>query len=197
MNPSVCQPARPRPNPTTDEQLETELLVGDPILGWRAWRVVRRHGLVVLESVYHRVHWPYRQRLVAHCMGANGSRRWRQDLPHSSPAPLYREVHTGRLVNPCGGQACGIYAVTSRDDSSLKSCRLSAAGTNLGACVGPVKLWGQVIPYERGYRAQFAYPADGLEYVPAEGLRDDPWEIAIELERAYGISIDVQSALAA
>ena len=71
------------------------------ILAWRAWRVTRRRGLLVLESVYHRVHWPFRQRLVAHCMGANGSRRWRQENPHTSPAPLYRENGTGRLVNSC------------------------------------------------------------------------------------------------
>lgn len=167
--------------------VETEPVVGEPLVGYRAWKVRRRRGLLSLESVYVPARWPFRKKMVAHCMTHGGPRRWHQEIPHVSPAPLYRRPD-GAMVHPCHGQACGIYATNDEKLARLDGSFKSAVSHDLGGCFGPVRLWGMVVPYERGYRAQFAYPGEPLTYYPAEGVRD-PDELASELAENYGIEV--------
>ena len=68
---------------------------------------------------------------------------------------------------------CGIYSGTTLD--------ICPAGT----VRGKVKLWGKLIPGERGYRAECAYPS---EFIVPASLADDPTLLA------FGVPITVDDS---
>jgi hypothetical protein len=65
--------------------------------------------------------------------------------------------------------------------------------------IGEVQVWGQVLQYEDGYIAEYAYPLSFFVpetydyYVKADGTAEkgkpmiDPREIAYMLEESYGV----------
>lgn len=91
------------------------------------------------------------------------------DLPAAYGYELVTITHDA----PGEGCTCGIYAA-----SDLNQCPQADVW-------GKVKLWGKVIPGERGYRAEYAYPSE--LHVPAV-LADDPAILA------YGVPVITEAA---
>jgi hypothetical protein len=119
----------------------------EPILAWRIWRLrmdVDR-GLVepVLESCVYGDEWPEREAFAAECP------------EHRRPTP------------DCG---CGIYAVTTRAAAGEWASWAQSALPH-PIVLGRVQLWGRILPYSAGYRAELGYPYD-LEVLPGEGIAE-------------------------
>ncbi len=76
----------------------------EPIVGWRAWLVVREDEGFRLRSIVYDAPWFPRHELVARCF------QWRLSLPW-----FKRSEH----VPPAGGCRCGIYAARDPKDVSL------------------------------------------------------------------------------
>lgn len=170
--------------------------IGEPLVGWRSWRLARRYGQLVLVSQVVHTRWPRRRRMVAHCVG-------QYQLPPTAAAPratvhMYRDAtrtwddghpaHTSPVVEPrvcSSGHPCGIYA--------LRGPEPPAPWVNWAPhpVEGWVYLWGVVVPHKNGWRAQYAYPR---ELVLRKGLQpDDDLELlALELEHGYGVPVRVE-----
>jgi hypothetical protein len=105
-----------------------------PILAWRIWRLRSDpdRGLVepLLESCVYGDPWPPGEAFAAAC------------ADHPGP------------TTACG---CGIYAVTSRE-TALEWARWAQSALPHPIVIGQVQLWGRVLPYSAGYRAELAYP---------------------------------------
>ena len=146
-----------------------------PIVGWRAWRV---DGDGMLTSIHHPT-------------------RWEPGVPvradHSPPLDLGRSEEeapdsrrrTGRAHAagaeerehdpPGAGCTCGVYALIDKEQLELQFLWPS-----MPSVYGRVNLWGRVIVAEKGYRAQFAYPA---ELWVADGT-------IVEALGAYGVPVN-------
>ena len=105
----------------------------EPVVGWRAWRVVRQAGgLRLLSAVYDEL-WPVGEELVAACRKARG---------HAAPAAR------------C---TCGVYA--AREVIEAAKHRVGRNdGRVVGRVVGEVALWGPGVEGPHGWRAGCAYP---------------------------------------
>jgi hypothetical protein len=157
-------------SPRPEHAADWTLAVGPPIVGWRVWRISENDGELVLRSVYqHQVVWPGREPLRAdcHCMGVVDS--------HEAPS-----------LGP--GRECGIYAVREEELTRRWSwfTRVPAAAT-VGKAFGRVNLWGRVIRFAHGYKAEFAYPADLRLLDLDAGYRTG--EVSEELAETYGIPV--------
>lgn len=137
-----------------------------PLVGWRYW-YVDRGRLRSLNGLAY-TPWPERQPLGAECRALAGHRR----------------------RAPADGCRCGIYAAS--DLETLR--RLVHPGLAGPLAVGEVSLWGRVVPGERGYRAQSAYPR--RVWLVRESLMagTDPEGECRALEEAYGVPVGVCSA---
>lgn len=117
----------------------------EPIVAWRVWRLRTdgERGLVepVLESCIYGDEWPERTPLQADCP------------EHRRPSP------------DC---ACGIYAVTARA-AAFELARWAQSALPHPIVLGRVQLWGRVLPYSAGYRAELAYPYE-LDVLAGNGL---------------------------
>jgi hypothetical protein len=153
-------------------EMNLEVVVPDmagPIVGWRGWQT---RGDDVLSSLSWQANWPPMQPMKAACTFK------RQRPNHDSPAL------------DC---SCGIYALTEQ------AWRETPVG---GTVQGTVNLWGRVIvgrtgAYQRGYRAEFAYPrtlrvmvgwdgtVEGIDVIP------DRFRRVAEALEAYGVPVSV------
>lgn len=118
---------------------EWEPLVGQPILAWRVWRVVERDDDLRLRSLTFEAVWPPRKRVEAVCMV--------QTAPppeHLAPAPVEHP------------HECGIYAL--KEPEMCTYWRRKPSSERLRVW-GRVALWGRVVVCQKGYRAEYAYPA--------------------------------------
>jgi hypothetical protein len=105
----------------------------EPVVGWRAWRVARVGGrLVLLSAVYDEIWEPGRE-LAASC---------HKGRDHTAPDPQ------------C---TCGIYAAQEVIEASRHRVGRNDPGV-LDRVLGEVALWGRVVEGERGWRAAYAYP---------------------------------------
>jgi hypothetical protein len=149
-----------------------------PIVGWRLWLVVADGGYLWLESVLRNVRWSPLRPLRAVC------------VPHHRPDAA------GGHAAPRLDCDCGIYA--ARTPEPLASYLDSAfpGRPTVARALGRVRLWGEVIECERGWRGELAYP-DALfiptrESIPAHqvtaGLRDYGVETAL-LDRRFRLEI--------
>jgi hypothetical protein len=59
----------------------------------------------------------------------------------------------------------------------------------VGKALGRVKLWGRVILYEQGFKAEYGYPSDLTLLEVAQG--NDAQAIASEIESSYGIPVEI------
>jgi hypothetical protein len=130
----------------------------EPIVGWRVWRVDRRHRLC---SALRDEAWQPHRAFAAGCSS-----------DHAAPDPR------------C---TCGIYAVRRPQDA-----RLYLVGRNSPEAVhrvlGRVALWGRVVEYERGWRAERAYPS--RLWVPECPVG---FQVAAALGR-YGVPVELIEA---
>jgi hypothetical protein len=152
------------------QAVDWTLAVGPPIVAWRVWRISEDGGELMLRSVYqHQVTWPSGEPLQAacNCMGVLDG----HDAPGLGP-----------------GRECGIYAVRDEELTRRWSwfTRVPTVAT-VGKAFGRVRLWGRVVQYEQGYKAEFAYPAD--LYLLDVDPEWDPAEVQAELADRYRVPI--------
>jgi hypothetical protein len=126
----------------------------EPILGFRAWRLVVSSDGPRIGPTTPRPVWPPREAPAATCTGTH-TRLYMVFDPTAAP-------HR----SPDQGCTCGWHAV--RDASTLVR-----PGGPAGV-VGQVSLWGKVIEHARGFRAEFAYPAR-LRLVCSRCARTGRW----------------------
>lgn len=135
------------------------------VLAWRQWGIVSHPGRTFrLTALTQRAIWPPRARLVAECPD-------RQSQPHLPPEPM------------C---SCGIYAAKNGSGFHphlLRATRMLRWSTgSVPWVVGKVALWGRVLEYTDGFRAQYAYPYVLWSTGLTEGER-------ITLGDAYGVEV--------
>lgn len=166
--------------PPTPAPLEKHLVAG-PTMGFRLWPVyTNQQGDLWLGSMGVQAEpWlmgtPTRARCEAR-FGFGGA--WQPT--HGAPAEHCE---------------CGLYAVNDvrhldlyRDPVERKD------GTCIAIAAGRVSLWGRVYEHEKGYRAQYAYPAALWPYQTASLPHGFPqprrWvETFLRLGEAYGVPI--------
>ena len=108
----------------------------EAIQAWRAWRVgvfepaTTPRSEYFLRSCVHDAYWPPLEPLVSRC-----PEHLRPDLS-------------------CG---CGIYAMATRD-AAVAWARSTARSLSMPVVVGQVQLWGRILQFTQGYRAELAYP---------------------------------------
>jgi hypothetical protein len=145
----------------------------EPILGWRAWHAVERHGDVYLVSLFHRVRWPWLEPLIGRCNTWRPP--WRRRRPrHSSP-----DVDC----------LCGIYA-TSLEASTAYVRPRPWSFTTDWPVIGEVALWGSVVESTAGWRASSAYPKR-LYVAVTKGRRDRGVSRVVTHLEHYGVPVDV------
>jgi hypothetical protein len=106
----------------------------EPIVGWRAWRLRREGGRLLLQSLVHGGAWPPQEVEPASCA--------RHPRPHIGGAPHER----------C---TCGYYAT----DSWESLCDAQVFNNGGIGVVGAIGMWGTVVEHAQGARSEFAYPA--------------------------------------
>jgi hypothetical protein len=154
----------------------------EPLEAWRVWRVARREGRVVLQSLFTGAVWEPAAPLVASCTGGHRSRwaPWRKQ-PNDHAAPELE----------C---QCGIYGVKSvaAARSYLETPPLLCRDDRV---IGRVALWGAVVEGPAGWRASHAYPIELFVPVPVvahSGLRRRAYveEILLALEE-FKVPVDL------
>jgi hypothetical protein len=126
----------------------------EPIVGFRAWRLVLDPEGPRIAPTTPRPVWPPREAPAATCSGAH-TRLYLVFDPTATPHRC-----------PDEGCTCGWHAM--RDASTL----VRPGGP--AAVVGQVSLWGKVIEHARGWRAEHAYPAR-LRLVCSRCARTGRW----------------------
>lgn len=189
-------PPGTRPIPEDAVEVPVQPVVGVPYVGWRYWRVIRTHSGLRLTGMWYRYQWPPDKPLTAQCKHSPIAEAYSialgRESGHQSPAPLYR-MSDGTLFTPCTSQpsACGIYALRKQymlRDRDHYTMLFSLRDDGLGGCSGRVELWGRVIPYERGYRAEYARPLGPLTFHPSERVTNVE-EMIDELSAIYGVEV--------
>ncbi len=136
----------------------------EPILAWRIWRLSCESEVGVvepaLESCVYGDAWAPREAFAAAC------------TDHPAPAP---------------GCGCGIYAVTTRD-TALEWARWAQSALPNPIVVGRVQLWGHVLPYSAGYRAELAYPYE-LEVLAGQLAQSEAERLGRMLRDAYLVDV--------
>jgi hypothetical protein len=155
-----------------DESRAPDLI--EPVVAWRVWHAVESDGELLLSSVYRRVTWPRGRALEAVCDRAR------------FPVISRRSRH----VAPAERCQCGIYAADAH--TAQEYLPGSSHPPSAYPVIGRVRLWGEVVECDRGWRASRAYP-DRI-YVPRlEGSRVDRARLATSLG-AYGVPVTVLDA---
>ena len=158
--------------------------------GWRVWLVARHAGGARLVSVVYHALWEPQRALEAECMHRRPSllRPWR-------PGSVRHEA-------PGDGCRCGIYAAT--EVAGATDYLEAVWGEDplrwpvVHRVIGRVALWGNVVEYERGWRAEHAYPE--RLWVPARDRRGFPIDRAPAVAAAlgdYGVPVELLDADAA
>lgn len=154
----------------------------EPAIAWRAWLVHSRFPRLISvtnksiktqnKNMTYREFWPYQMRLSAKCTVED----------HAAPA------------DDC---TCGIYGTASFFDAweYLTYNDRNNDHVKNRTVIGTVKLWGDVLEYTSGYKAQFAYPQElwlppcpWIKAIDEVGVRE---RMAENLADAYGITTHV------
>src|SRR5690349_10085801 len=164
--PSRCRRRRRR-NPFANRTRSPRRVQPNAIRAWRAWRVgvfepaSGAPAEVFLRSCVHDAYWTPRDPVSARC------------VEHVRPSLS------------CG---CGIYAVTTRE-AALEWAQTTARAVPMPFVIGEVHLWGRVLRYSSGYRAQYAYPYS-LEVLDQDLPRElDPKLVVRQLRDAYIVDV--------
>lgn len=153
----------------------------EPVEAWRAWRLLGGK----LVSITNGVTWEPGQPLAATCELNDGAMRWtlvrgsrltraeaeartremnEQAQMFATFSPRPRRYMLAPTVEPPPGYGYAAVADTHDAPGANCTCGIYAASEHgncpAGDIVGKVKLWGKVIPGEKGYRAEYAYPSE-------------------------------------
>lgn len=145
-----------------------------PIVAWRYWRLGGADGLLRSLTGRHQV-WEPGSPMRARCRFDDVDR---SDWRYRMVSGFSPEAHPA----PSEGCTCGLYAARSLDD--LRGQMLFGLHRMV---VGQVSLWGKVIPGQRGYRAEYAYPERLSVF---EGVIDREPGLLGTLS-AYGVPVDI------
>jgi hypothetical protein len=89
--------------------------------------------------------------------------------------------------SPAEGCTCGVYAARNKE-------HLQWIGYLADADIyGEVALWGEVVPHELGYRAQYAYPKNFILKIHRIPFRQNHCETFLMGLTAYGIPVSLDS----
>jgi hypothetical protein len=102
-----------------------------------------------------------------------------------------REALTARCadhIRPSLSCGCGIYAVTTRE-AALDWAQETARAMPMPLVIGEVQLWGRVLRFSSGYRAQHAYPYSLEVLDDALPLELDPKLVVRQLRDAYVVDV--------
>ena len=117
-------------------------VVVEPVVGWRIWNLSEDTA----EDMAGPRLWP---------AGAGGDLAWPPRRPVEARCTIPRWLRTGGPHEPPGlGCRCGVYAARSLDVFARERPAWPPP-----TVVGRASLWGRVVDHDRGWRAQFAYPA--------------------------------------
>lgn len=182
----MCRNCGARSEARPEPPQELEFMFGsEPIIAYRCWDVDRHADMVhdwgtLIEALAHAhdLHPdnPYREMLKPR-LGAVGY----GSIPWPPRAPMVAKCSNG-CQPPGRDHECGIWAV--RDEDALNEVLAGYGGP--GKAFGRVQLWGRYREFERGYRAQYAYPMD------VTIIDGDP-ALAEQLAQDYGIPATVGS----
>ena len=114
----------------------------EPVVAWRAWKVVRSGGRARLSSLFVALTWTPDAATTARCMAWRAPWRWLRTR-HEAP----REE--------CD---CGIYATTLAVLAEHLTPRTLTSPGVQRIVLGRVSLWGSVVECVNGWRAETAYP---------------------------------------
>ena len=155
-------------------------LIGEPIQAWRCWFVVpenKTSGPLRLASVVYGDLWEPKKEHKARCRPAeSASEGW-----HDPPARTH---------------GCGIYGVKTQEQVNRYyrsgEYRSRFEYTEIYRVIGLVALWGKIVPGEKGYRAEYAYP---IKLQVAKKIKGRDWhlspqEVANNLEE-YGCEVEL------
>jgi len=171
-------------------EVPVQPVVGPPIVGWRYWCVSKlgeiRLASLSFPNMLFPLFWPPDRPMEAFCFNF---------LYHEAPAPLYRTPR-GELVTECDPDyPCGIYAF--RDEESISGPppmkSISSRRGDITLVCGPVELWGRVIPYEHGYRAEYARPVGPLKLLKWTAVSQLVLQVADKLADTYGVEVLVDT----
>jgi hypothetical protein len=142
----------------------------EAVVAWRTWRLRIDPGTEVveprLESCVYGDAWPERRAFWSYC-------------------PEH--------VKPETTCSCGIYAVTTRK-AALEWAGWAQSAVPNPIVPGRVQLWGRILPYSAGYRAELAYPYE-LGVLESERLSvADARRLERLLQAAYRVDITERAA---
>lgn len=174
-------PAMPAVKNLTDAAGHSEMELAfdvEPVVGWRAYKIVRflRRGGPPewrLASLTGREVYPAREPTEARCLPDGGGYGYtpRTGFHHEAPWP---------------GCVCGIWATRTKELMVGEAERYADAW-------GEVKLWGRVLEFAKGWRAQYAYPKN-LTIVRLPPIRVDDGPLPDALQAAYGVPVELDQS---
>lgn len=122
----------------------------EPVVGWRVWDVVELDGELRLCSLNFWTIWLPGQDTTAVCRRALADLNRAGLPPHGAPA---------------AGCTCGVYATRTAGQVLSHARRFGLRADVVHRVVGRVRLWGEVVEADRGWRGEHAYPE--TLFVPA------------------------------
>lgn len=145
-----------------------------PVVGWRAWKLVPWHAKSdrhALLSLHFEQPWKPGRPLTASC-----------DVPQRRHVPLSCTCTPESA--PATNCRCGIYA--AREFQHVAKYVSGAPELDRGEIlvVGRIALWGRVVEYEDGWRAEYGYPQSF--FVPARAREDVEAENLLE---SFGVPV--------
>jgi hypothetical protein len=172
-----------RPSPPPEES-EVPMYV-EPVIAWRAWKIDAPLPWTPADAMEPRlrpigirgVSWPPGEAMVATCEKPP-ILSFRMGGPRGliAEGPVIAEARHSAPVLTC---SCGVWALRTREDvERLISHRPGPLA------YGRVKLWGRIVECERGFRAEYAYPADLIVAAPFEEMARP---LASSLGRLYRV----------
>jgi hypothetical protein len=115
----------------------------EPVVGWRVWDVVDLDGELRLCSLNFWTVWLPGQGTTAVCRRALADLNRAGLPPHAAPE---------------AGCTCGIYAARTAGHVLSHARRFRLRADAVHRVVGRVRLWGEVVEADRGWRGEHAYP---------------------------------------
>lgn len=157
----------------------------EPFTAWRVWNILVDGDKVKLTSITHKVKWPYRKPMRAHCI-----HQWARLI-----LPSFTDSY-GKHTAPSIKHGCGIHSLRKRKD--LKSWDMGSQSAFL-RLAGEVNIWGKTLCYTEGYTSEFAYPksiyveTDRWDKMAVSHQLDiTPHELMDALVESYGITVVVE-----
>lgn len=165
----------------TAPEPERELTFGvEPLIGWRAWKVKtyrRLDGTVEprLAPISDTLLWHPRERAVGICTASGDYHQAMVDAFLFGNGYVRTDTHEA----PHPDCRCGLWAVRDRGIAQAKVSR--------GGVFGRVAMWGRVLEFKKGYRAQYAYPVEIYGDTRNE-------EVVRQLGELYGVPVRIVPA---